>query len=413
MATVFLSYRQENPAHSQRVRALADRLEADGVTVVLDQLAQEREFYGSAPPRGWPLWSTGMAENTPSVLIYASPGWFQVFKNPGALTSGKGAAVEAETIHTRLYVNGGYNDFAAVVYSDAGDDLKDLPLALDKLGRFDITDSSAFTRLITWLNRPIPAPSPSTPATATTATSAATSPVTITWPSRSTAFVPDMANRQDEFAFFADTLSGCAPQRATLIAAESGHGKTRLVSEFYKYGRDRLGDHACCLVDFKSRGTVENLLDTIAADLAHCIPGAADRSASRLREGLRRATHPILFVFDTVESATDDARQFVETHFLAEMGRAQAMRLLVAGQPHGVPDPAKAAWEEYARRFDLPSMPDPQPWVEWAARKYPHLPATAVIAIVASVGGIPATIANQISRLGKMSATQLAALGIR
>ena len=37
MATVFLSYRQENEAHREKVRLFGERLRAAGIDVVLDQ----------------------------------------------------------------------------------------------------------------------------------------------------------------------------------------------------------------------------------------------------------------------------------------------------------------------------------------------------------------------------------------
>ncbi|MDB6025453.1 MAG: hypothetical protein JWM68_1676, partial [Verrucomicrobiales bacterium] len=148
-------------------------------------------------------------------------------------------------------------------------------------------------------------------------------------------------------------------------------------------------------------------------DLGSRIPGLSERSPAKLREGLRKATRPMLFVFDTFERATEDAREFVENHFLAEMGRADAMRILLAGQPAQMPDPAKAAWREHARRFNLGSIEDPKPWVDWAARTFPHIPAAVVAAIAVSAGGAPGAIANQLTTLGTFNAKQLKVLGIQ
>lgn len=246
-----------------------------------------------------------------------------------------------------------------------------------------------------------------------TASSPGTAPTPIAWPPRCPTFVPDMANRHDEFTFFASTLCGTATQRATLISAETDHGKTRLVSEFYRYGCEALGSGACCLLDFKARGTVANLLDTIASDLGPRIPGLANRNPANLRKSLRETRQPVLFVFDAFERATDDAREFVETHFLAELGKADSMRILLAGRPHKVPEPAKAAWRAYAKRFNLGSIEDPQPWVDWVARAYPQIPAASVVTIVLSNNGAPGPIASQLETLGSFNSAQLAALGIK
>jgi TIR domain len=246
-----------------------------------------------------------------------------------------------------------------------------------------------------------------------TAAGPGATPTPVAWPPRCPTFVPDMANRHDELAFFADTLCGTAGQRATLISADTDHGKTRLVSEFHRYGCEALGAGACCFVDFKARGTVENLLDTIASDLGPRIPGLANRNPANLRKSLRETRQPVLFVFDTFERATDDAREFVESHFLAELGKADSMRILLAGQPHKVPDPAKAAWRAHARRFHLGSIEDPQPWVQWAARVYPQIPAASVVTVVLSNHGAPGPIASQLATLGTFTAAQLAGLGVK
>ena len=75
---VFLSYRHESDAHRAQVRDLAERLERAGLTVVLDQLSQERQFHGRGPNEGWPRWSKQQAgEAAHKILIVASAGWFR------------------------------------------------------------------------------------------------------------------------------------------------------------------------------------------------------------------------------------------------------------------------------------------------------------------------------------------------
>ncbi len=159
MASVFLSYRQENLAHTQQVRALAERLESNGITVVLDQLAVERDFYGGCPPRGWPMWSIQMATNASSVLIIGSAGWFKVINDPAPTMDGKGAAAEATVVVTRLYKTSGYNDFAAIGYTDSAGDLTTLPPFLHPLPRFNFADDAEYERLLRWLRRPLTVPS--------------------------------------------------------------------------------------------------------------------------------------------------------------------------------------------------------------------------------------------------------------
>lgn len=236
--------------------------------------------------------------------------------------------------------------------------------------------------------------------------------VALTWPAWCPTFVPDMANRHAEFTFFANMLCGGVPQRATLIAASTDHGKTKLVTEFHRYGCEVLGSHACSFVDFKSRGTIPDLWDTLILDLGNRIPGLSCRNPAKLREGLRRASEPVLIVIDTFESATEEAQNFVQSNLLSELGRTNALRLLVAGQPRVIPVPAKTAWQAHAKRFDLTHIPDPEPWVAWAARTYPSIPAKSVITIVACSGGAPGTVANHLATLGQFTKAQLEALGL-
>lgn len=394
MSAVFISYRQIDDAQRQRVRDFAERVRGGGINVVLDQFYKDANPGG--PPEGWPKWSRAQAINSERVLVIGNAPWFRCFDGTEKPGVGLGAACEAHNLNQRLYDDSYVNAFMRVVYFEKAD-VADISHDLKGYDRFHADDD--FDAIIAWLAGPAPLASPS--------------PATLAWPPRCPAFILDMANRHDEFAFFADTLCGTAPERGTLISAGTDHGKTRLVSEFHRYGCEVLGADACSLVDFKARGTTDNLLDTIASDLGGRIPGLGDRSPSRLREGLRKATRPVLFVFDTFERATKDAREFVESHFLAEMGRASAMRILLAGQPDKLPDPAKAAWRAYARRFNLGSIPDPKPWVDWSARAFPQIPANVVAAIAVSAGGAPGAIANQLATLGSFNAAQLKALGIQ
>src|SRR5262245_41092953 len=113
MARVFLSYRQENDAHRAVVLALAKRLEQEGLTVVLDQLAQEREFNGGGPDEGWPKWSTDQAGSSDNkVVIIGTASWFRAFEGTEVAGVGLGSAAEAGVIRQRLYNVGGVNPLA-------------------------------------------------------------------------------------------------------------------------------------------------------------------------------------------------------------------------------------------------------------------------------------------------------------
>lgn len=74
LPSVFISYRHENDAHRDNVRRLAVRLRDAGLDVIFDGFEEERNR-GMAPPQGWPLWSTAVAQgnlNGASLLFSSS-----------------------------------------------------------------------------------------------------------------------------------------------------------------------------------------------------------------------------------------------------------------------------------------------------------------------------------------------------
>ena len=154
MSEVFVSYRRENDAHCARVRALAEKLEAAGFRVIFDEFAKAHEFHGAAPPRGWDFWSIQMATDATSVLVIGSAGWFRVINDAEPTQAGLGAASEAETIMHRLNRASGFNTFVNIGYF-AEEDLAELPVYLDKCGRFDLTSDDHHSLLVQWLRRPI------------------------------------------------------------------------------------------------------------------------------------------------------------------------------------------------------------------------------------------------------------------
>ena len=405
LPSVFISYTHDSDPHRERVRVFAEKLRHDLSSIAVEVIT-DHILPPGGPDDDFRRWSEQQAERSDIVIPIFNDTYRTCWDGKHPIGIRNGGTNEATVIAARVNIAGGLLPFIrAVVFEES--DKKSIPLRLVNMQWF--IEPRDYAGIVAWVKRAA-AGLPGSVATLSGSTSTAPA---ISWPARCPTFALDMANRHDEFTFFANTLCGAAPERGTIIAAETDHGKTRLVSEFLRYGRDVLGADACCFVDFKGRGTVENLLDTIAVDLGARVPGLGDRSPSRLREGLRKATQPVLFVFDTFEGATEEAREFVETHFLAEMGRANAMRILLAGQPRETPDPAKAAWRAYARRFNLGSIKNPKPWVDWAALAFPLVPAPVVAAIAVSAGGAPGAIANQLTMLGTLDANQLQALGIK
>jgi hypothetical protein len=396
MPRVFISYRQLDDAQRLRVRGFAEKVRDRGVDVVLDQFY--KDAHPGGPAEGWPKWSSDQAIHTEFVLVIGNTPWFRCFDGTESPGVGLGAACEAGNLRQRIYDLAGNNEVIRVVYFDKVD-VADISFDLKRYDRFHADDH--FDQIIGWLGGSVAPPAPVSP------------PAPYVWPTRCTTFVPDMANRDEEFDFFAETLASPNGKRATLISGDSAHGKTKLVAQFEDYGRKALGTEYCSLVDFKGSGTVDHLLDTLALDLGHAVPGLGDRSPVKLRDGLRHATRPVLLIFDTFEKATEDAREFVLKNILSDLGRAPALRVLLASQPGHCPNPATESWEQHARRFSLGPIPDPQPWIEWADRRFRgRVTPDMVRTIVAANRGVPGPIADLLEVLAGYSDPERAQMGL-
>src|SRR5438132_740416 len=123
MAKVLLSYRHQNrgnPKHMQQVRDFAERLQKEGVEVILDQLANEQDFNRGGPPEGWEHWSYDQVDIADKLFIIGSPDYFRVYENQESAGTGIGAAIEAQRIFTQLCQQKGQNPrFRIAFVSDA------------------------------------------------------------------------------------------------------------------------------------------------------------------------------------------------------------------------------------------------------------------------------------------------------
>ena len=98
-----ISYAHESASHRSRVRALADRLLADGVRCALDQ-------YEDAPPHGWPSWiSDKILDDERFVLVISSPSYLRRWLLAERAGVGLGAKYEGKLIRQVLYSQEGLN----------------------------------------------------------------------------------------------------------------------------------------------------------------------------------------------------------------------------------------------------------------------------------------------------------------
>ncbi len=95
---IFISYAQYEPAHSQRVLALAHALAADGLDVELDQ------FHGHETV-DWPRWCAERLkpENTDFVLMVCTAEYHRRIEGQVEIDQGRGVFWEGNLIYGYLY----------------------------------------------------------------------------------------------------------------------------------------------------------------------------------------------------------------------------------------------------------------------------------------------------------------------
>jgi tetratricopeptide (TPR) repeat protein len=111
---VFISYSHDSEAHKARVRALTERLQADGMDCELDQ-------FMLFPPEGWPEWGERKVKEADFVLIVFTERYAQVIANTITDDGGSGAYSEWKEIHRQLYKSRGVNTRFLPVVLDASD----------------------------------------------------------------------------------------------------------------------------------------------------------------------------------------------------------------------------------------------------------------------------------------------------
>ncbi len=169
IAKVFISYRQESDLHRERVLIFAERIQACGVSVELDQLYFQANSGG--PSEGWPKWCEDRVIKAHKTLIVASPGWFAAYEGSGPVGVGLGAACEAGLVQQMLYNAKGQNEkFRLVFLEPMSTDA--VPVALQRWHQFmPYRGDSEFKDLLAWLTGTGAAPTTAGVAPAASATS--------------------------------------------------------------------------------------------------------------------------------------------------------------------------------------------------------------------------------------------------
>ena len=392
MPKVFLSYRHESdanhPAHQERVEELGRKLQDAKLDVILDR------FYNKANPggpnEGWPKWSEDRAADSDKVLIVASRGYFQCYEGSQPPGIGLGAACEANVIRNTLYQSAYKTEKHRIVYFDKNH-ITNIPKSLYQIVHFDTSSTFEINNLIAWLGGV-----PTTPTSANTAL-----PPQINWPLALIGYIPDLANRGDEFDFFTKLLAGATSEQAVFFEAPSNHGKTILVSECITYAKLALKGNPCIIIDFKGNPSREDAIERIGLELKQLLPNYSNAGSHMrdLRSDLRVLTKPTLILFDTYEQASAEARDFVQSILLADIDKTPAIRIVIAGQM--VPEHAKTLWAKSVRSFPLGPIRNPSHWTAFAQRKYSHVTPEQIKTLTDATGGQPGIIRMLIEGLGK------------
>ena len=93
---IFISYSHDNPAHCDRVLALADRLRADGIDAVIDQYIQ-------TPLEGWPAWCVEQIDTADFVLMVCTETYLRRASHKEESGVGHGVLWEGRLINQYLY----------------------------------------------------------------------------------------------------------------------------------------------------------------------------------------------------------------------------------------------------------------------------------------------------------------------
>lgn len=343
---VFISYRHEDDVHCARVRDFATRLEGAGVSVVLDQFAQERMFRGGGPDEGWPRWSKAQAGVlTHKVLIIASPGWFRCYEMKEAPGSGLGATAEAGVIEQRLYNAGGASADIRIVTFGRADPLA-LPLDLQRYHRF--ADPAGFSELVNWLTG--------------AATVAASTVAVANWPETPPPLLWPVADFNPVRAALEQLLTRRAQWRFLPLRGPSEAGKSHVTRQIIGNAL-RVPGLACGRFDFKGTTAVNLELRAFIQNLGVPLPegGSLSERFGRVLDAVNQQALPTLFVFDTYEAADDDAQNWVEKQLLPTLIRATWLRVVIAGQT--VPECAGALWSREAFQPITLTPPPPEEWL--------------------------------------------------
>jgi len=332
------------------------------------------------------LWCENRAIHSKCVLIIASQGWFDAYNGTNSGDGGRGVAAEASLFRQTIYDQKGNNEHIRLVFLEPVPADIPVPQRLRTWQTFSpLSSDTDLDRLVKWLANRLDLEEIKMP--------------TVRWPELPhQEFKPNIADRHlIEWPAIRDMLAGKSPHRLLLVEAKSGYGKSELLQQSKAYA-EQIGISVCHL-DFRMKySTVQDLLGQIATDLGSLLPKFSETGDKRhlFIKDLRALRKPVLFLLDTFEEATGEFRDWVCQSLFAELGRARAVAVLVAGQPP-LPAPTEFRWQAVARHLPLGPITEPihwQPWIDW---HYPHFRqlnveiSMLIASLVLASAGVPKT----------------------
>lgn len=394
---VFISYRHESPEHARAVRRLGELLRQANIPVALDQFYLD-EHPGGPDLGGWPKWCEDCANESASVLIIASEGWFAAYDKTAERGNGLGAATEADLFRQALWDDKGNNARIrlAFLHEVAADKV---PVRLRAWHQFRPFSANAqLDQLIHWLAGCLGLEGIQSP--------------TVRWPDP-VQFEADLADRnKKEWPAIVDLLAGRSHERILLIEGDAGLGKSELLRQAAKYAKHELNIPT---VFVNLKGGVLGLPEVLGLfdlDLgSNYLPNFSREGASKshlLRKDLRALRQPVLIIFDHYEDAAGNkiVTEWLNQQLLMELETSFGLAVIVAGQT--IPDFTVAGWCQLVQHVPLGPIDDPKDWEPWISRRYPCFQGGVadLRTVLLAAEGKPALVASLCEAITRKASTK-------
>lgn len=375
MPRVFISYSHDSEEQKARVAALAGRLRADGITIVIDS-----DQLPGGPDEGWPQWSERQVKEADLVLVACTHIYSQRYDGNQPPGNGLGVVCEAGAIRQYLYDQGNINQRIRVVLFDATD-AQYIPSGLKAYHFFQPGIEESYAGLLAWLRGLgliTPPPQPDSRV--------------IEWPAPSRDYVSPLADRKNEFTLFEKIITGQTPKRILLLRGVSNTGKTVFLTELLTYAK-QLNLSAVSL-DFKGCPSMDELFETMRLDLGPQIlrESHSAKGTARFYEFISDLQHlsgPLVLFFDTYQEASADSQKWIEGQLLPRLDKAPAVVVVIGGQQ--VPAHDKHVWRVMVEACELLPIETVEDWLEYSERRWqkPNVNADQVKTLTLATGGNP------------------------